>query len=118
MDVESLRNFCLSLNQTSEYFPFDEHTLAFKVIDKIYALTALNEEEFKVNLKCDPEYAEQLRDLYPEAVKPGFHMNKRHWNTVSFEKGLPEKLLEKLVRHSYDCVVAKLPQSQRKKILE
>lgn len=113
MNVETFRNFCLSLNASSESFPFDQHTLVFKVLNKIFAITGLDESEFKVNLKCDPEYALELRDLYPESIYPGFHMNKKHWNTVHFENGLPDRLLSDLVLESYNLVVKGMTKKEK-----
>lgn len=109
MNIESFRYYCLSMNSVTESFPFDQQTLAFKVHHKIFAITSLDKPEFKVNLKCNPEFAIELRERYPESVVPGFHMNKKHWNTVNFESGLPEKLLEELIMHSYDSVVKGMP---------
>jgi predicted DNA-binding protein (MmcQ/YjbR family) len=113
MDIESLRKFCLALNGVEETLPFGPDTLVYKVGGKIFALTGLNEDECSVNLKCDPERALDLRDEYPDHVFPGYHMNKRHWNTIYFERGLPEQLLADLIMHSYDLVVASLPQKAR-----
>jgi predicted DNA-binding protein (MmcQ/YjbR family) len=96
----------------SEDFPFDEEVLAFKVMNKIFALTNIGGERFEVNLKCDPERAIELRERYPE-IRPGFHMNKKHWNTVSFDESLSEALLTELVTHSYDLVVAKLTKKDK-----
>ncbi len=112
MNIEEFRTYCLSKKAVTEEFPFDEVTLAFKVLNKIFALTGLDREEFKVNLKCDPEYAIELREQYPE-VQPGFHMSKKHWNTVAFEESLDHKLLMKLIDHSYDMVVKGMKKADR-----
>ncbi|MGM5630883.1 MmcQ/YjbR family DNA-binding protein [Apibacter raozihei] len=112
MNIEEFRDFCLQLPGTSECFPFDEHTLVFKVMDKVYALTKLNTEDFRVNLKCEPSYALELRDLYSD-IQPGYHMNKKHWNTVSFAGGIPDKVLKTLIEHSYKEVEKKLTKKQR-----
>ncbi len=112
MHIESLREFCLSLPGVTESFPFGETTLVFKVMTKMFALTGLD-DPVSVNLKCDPEYALELRDQYPEQVQAGWHMNKKHWNTVQFEGPLSERQMEHLVRHSYEQVVAKLKKSER-----
>lgn len=112
MDIEYFRQYCLAKKGVTEEFPFDEVTLVFKVIGKMFALTGLAREEFTVNLKCDPERAEELRDRYPE-ITPGFHMNKKHWNTVSCEGALDGKLILELIDHSYDLVVKKMPKKLR-----
>lgn len=108
MNIEELRDYCLSLPGASEHFPFDETTLVFKANDKIFALTDL-EGELSVNLKCDPELAIELREQYP-SVKPGYHMNKKHWNTVDIDGTLSDKLIIEWIDHSY-----KLIAGQKKK---
>jgi predicted DNA-binding protein (MmcQ/YjbR family) len=112
MDIEAFREFCLLKKGVTEEFPFDEHVLAFKVLGKIFALTNLNNEEFTVNLKCNPERAVELRDEFND-IQPGFHMNKKHWNTVFFEASLDDKMLRELIEHSYDCVCAKLTKKDK-----
>lgn len=87
--------------------------MVFKVLGKMFALTGLDEFECKVNLKCDPDWAIELRELHPEDIYPGYHMNKKHWNTVHFEGNLDEAFLKKLVDHSYDLVVLSLPKKTR-----
>lgn len=114
MDIEQLRNYCLSKKGVTESLPFDQDTLVFKVLDKMFALTDLAEERLRVNLKCDPAYAMELREQYPDAVRPGYHMNKKHWNTVYFDSGLPDDFLLGLIDHSYDCVVKKMKKADRK----
>jgi predicted DNA-binding protein (MmcQ/YjbR family) len=107
MDLETFRHFCLSLPGVTEGFPFGETVLVFKVGEKIFALA--DAEIFAtVNLKCDPELAIELRERYP-AVIPGYHMNKKHWNTVHIDGSVPAKLLLEWTRHSYDLVKASLP---------
>lgn len=103
MHIESFREFCLSLPYVTEDFPFDEVTLVSKVGGKMFALVGLDREEFKVNLKCEPEKAIELREKHEEII-PGYHMSKKHWNTVSFDKGLKEEFLKELIQHSYDLV--------------
>lgn len=115
-NIESFRDYCLSLNGVTESFPFDENTLVFKVMNKLFALTGLNSTEFKVNLKCDPSRAVELRAQYPDVI-PGYHMNKKHWNTVFFDGDLPDILLVELVDHSYELVVAKLTKADRALLL-
>ena len=113
MDIEHFRQYCLSKKGVTEGFPFGPETLVFKVMDKLFALTGLDNEIFRVNLKCDPERAIQLREQYPEEVLPGYHMNKKHWNTVIFEGDLETDLLIDLIDHSYDLVVQKLKKADR-----
>jgi len=103
MNIEDFRNYCITKNGTEECFPFGEDTLVYKVHGKIFAITGLDDDTFRVNLKCDPQYALELRDEYAQII-PGWHMNKKHWNTVYFEDGLPEELLRKLIDHSYDLI--------------
>lgn len=115
MNIEDLRTYCLSKNKVTEDFPFDESVLTFKVINKMFALTNVDSEVLTVNLKCDPEYALELRERHPE-VKPGYHMNKKHWNTVECEGALGESFIQELIDHSYDLVVSKLPLKLRKEV--
>jgi predicted DNA-binding protein (MmcQ/YjbR family) len=96
----------------TEEFPFDETTLVFKVMGKMFALTGLDESEFKVNLKCDPERAIELREQY-DHITAGFHMNKKHWNTVKPDGSLSNELFKELIDHSYDLVVKGLPKKLR-----
>jgi predicted DNA-binding protein (MmcQ/YjbR family) len=112
MNIESLRQHCLSLKAVTEDTPFGEDTLVFRVMDKIFALTSLDTEGCRVNLKCDPDYAVELREQ-SEDIQPGFHMNKKHWNTVYCENGLEDKLIKSLVAHAYDMVVKSLPKAKR-----
>ena len=110
MDIETFRRICLSKKGADETLPFGPDTLAYKVGGKIFAITSLDEEECSVNLKCDPERALLLREEYPDHIIPGYHMNKMHWNTVFFERGLPDKFLIDLIDHSYDLVRNALPK--------
>ena len=112
MDIETYRNYCLSKKGVEETFPFDEVTLVFKVMGKMFALTGLDNTKFEVNLKCDPERAMELREEFAQ-IRAGFHMNKKHWNTIAFEEGLTDNLLYELIDHSYDLVVAKLKKADR-----
>ena len=112
MHIEAFREFCLSKKGTEETFPFGDTTLVFKVMGKAFALTGLDNEKFEVNLKCDPDYAIELREQYAD-VRPGFHMNKKHWNTVHFEGELSDQLLIELTNHSYDLVVKGLRKKDR-----
>jgi predicted DNA-binding protein (MmcQ/YjbR family) len=111
MNIESLRNYCLSKNGATEDFPFDETSLVFKVMNKMFALTDL-EEDLWVNLKCDPETAIELRERY-SYVMPGFHMNKKHWNTIRIDGTVPDAFVEKWIDHSYDLVVTSLPKKKQ-----
>ncbi|MEI5100534.1 MmcQ/YjbR family DNA-binding protein [Streptomyces sp. PmtG] len=112
MTPRELRTFCLSFNDVVEDFPFGPETSVFKVAGKLFALSALDGRPLTVNLKCDPEIALQLRAQYPEII-PGWHMNKRHWNTVTIDGELPDQLVRELVEDSYDLVVAGLPRAER-----
>ncbi|WP_235295939.1 MmcQ/YjbR family DNA-binding protein [Portibacter marinus] len=112
MDIVSFRDYCLSKKGVTEETPFGPDTLVFKVLGKMYALCGMTDEEFRCNLKCDPEYALELRDQYPEII-PGWHMNKKHWNTVFCEKELDDRMIADLVDHSYDLVVASLSKAQK-----
>ncbi len=117
MDIETFRIYCLSKAGTEECLPFDEHTLVFKVMGKMFALTSLNSESFTVNLKCDPDKAVELREVHPQII-PGFHMNKKHWNTVSFEDGLLFSMLKELIDHSYEMVVKGLTKKQKETLIK
>jgi predicted DNA-binding protein (MmcQ/YjbR family) len=112
MNIQDFREFCLSLPATEESFPFDESTLVFKVKGKIFALTDVDLFT-SVNLKCEPEKALELRDRY-EAVQPGYHMNKKHWNTIQIDGSIPDSILLGWTKDSYDLVVASLPRKIRR----
>lgn len=109
MNIEAFHAYCMSKKGVAETFPFGEETLVFKVMGKIFAITGLDAEEFRVNLKCDPEWSIELREEYEDII-PGWHMNKQHWNTVYFERELDEAMLIKLIDHSYDLIVKSLPK--------
>lgn len=111
MNIEGFRTYCLQKQGVSESFPFGESTLVFKVMDKMFALTGL-EGDFRINLKCDPEEAIHLRERHP-AVLPGYHMNKKHWNTVVIDGSLNEKLVLQMIDNSYWLVIASLPKKLR-----
>ncbi len=117
MHIEDFRDYCLAKPGVEECFPFDETTLVFKVMGKIFALTSLDREDFRVNLKCDPDRAEELRAQYPE-IQPGYHMHKRHWNTVQFYGELDDQMLCMLIDHAYDLVVQGLPKRLREELKE
>jgi len=116
MDIEEYRRWCIQKTGVTEEFPFDNKTLVFKVFGKMFSL--LDVEEFEsINLKCDPEIAIQLREEYP-GVKPGYHMSKKHWNTVSCDGSIPDKLILKWTDDSYELVFNSLPLKIRKSIIE
>ncbi|MBO3099171.1 MmcQ/YjbR family DNA-binding protein [Gelidibacter pelagius] len=108
MNIEQLRQYCISKKEVTEDFPFDPDTLVFKVLGKMFALIGLEKWEAgqkAVNLKCDPDYAEELRAEY-EAIYPGYHMSKKHWNTIDLTLDeISPKLLTELIDHSYEMVV-------------
>ena len=109
MDLGEFREYCLTKADATEGTPFGEDTLVFKVGGKMFALASLDDVPPRVNLKCDPERALDLRDRYEE-VQPGYHMNKKHWNTVELSDGIPEAELRRMIDHSYDLIVARLPK--------
>ncbi|MFJ9676979.1 MmcQ/YjbR family DNA-binding protein [Streptomyces sp. NPDC101194] len=111
MTPQQLRAFCLEFNASVEEFPFGPEASVFKVLGKMFALSTLDARPLTVNLKCDPDEAVRLREEY-DAVVPGWHMNKRHWNTVTVS-GVPDRVLRELVEDSYDLVVAGLPKAER-----
>lgn len=113
MTPQELRALCLSFNAAVEDFPFNPETSVFKVRGKLFALSALDARPLTVNLKCDPEDAVRLRGEHPGLIVPGWHMNKRHWNTVTADGELPDRLVRELVEDSYDLVVAGLPRAER-----
>jgi predicted DNA-binding protein (MmcQ/YjbR family) len=113
VDLASFREYCLGKPHATEGTPFGENVLVFKVGGKMFALAALDEVPARVNLKSDPDLALELRDRY-EQVQPGYHMNKKHWNTVEIESGIPEAELRKMIDHSYELVVKSLPKAKRK----
>jgi predicted DNA-binding protein (MmcQ/YjbR family) len=112
--LDEIRNYCLSLKGTEERFPFDDVTLVFTIGNKIFALT--DTEVFKnINLKCDPEKAIELRETY-QAVKPGYHMNKKHWNTIDLNSDIQKADLLALISHSYDLVFNSLSKKLQHEI--
>ena len=119
MNIEEFREFCISKKGVTEAFPFDQDTLVFKVSGKMFALTSLKDweagEQF-INLKCDPDYAQELRSEY-DSIVPGWHMSKKHWNSVKLLMGeLPQELIYQLINHSYDLVVKSLTKKQRESL--
>ncbi len=107
MNIEELRDYCLSLNAATESFPFGEETLVFKINGKIFLLVSLSSVPLQFNVKCDPEYAIDLREQYPSSVLPGYHMNKRHWNTIIIDGTLNKAALKQFVKESYELVKGK-----------
>jgi predicted DNA-binding protein (MmcQ/YjbR family) len=110
MDGVDFREHCLAKPNATEGTPFGETVLVFKVAGKMFALMSLDELPATANLKCDPDLALELRDRYQQ-VRPGYHMNKKHWNTVEIDSGIPEVELRRMIDHSYDLVAESLPKS-------
>jgi predicted DNA-binding protein (MmcQ/YjbR family) len=115
MNIEEFRDYCLSRKYVTECFPFDESTLVFKVADKMFALSGLEHQPSTVNLKCDPERSIELRDEFSDIIE-GFHMSKKHWNTVKIEGGLPTKFIKGLIDHSYNLVVKGMTKKKQKEL--
>jgi predicted DNA-binding protein (MmcQ/YjbR family) len=112
VDGDALRRLCLERSGTVEEFPFTPGVSVFKVAGKMFALSRLDAEPLSVSLKCEPDLAQELRAAYP-AVAPGYHLNKRHWNTVTLDGSLPDELVRDMVEDSYDLVVSGLPRRTR-----
>ncbi len=115
MDLAQFREYCLNKPGATEDMPFGEDILVFRVGGKMFALASLDEIPATANLKCDPDLALELRDRY-EQVRPGYHMNKKHWNTVEIDSGIPDAELRKMINHSYELVVRSLPETRREKL--
>ncbi len=118
MHIDQLREYCIQKKGVTEEFPFDEVTLVFKVMGKMFALVGLEKwerGETKINLKCDPDWAEELRGEY-ESIKPGFHMNKKHWNTVTFNHDVTDSFAFELIDLSYDLVVKGMTKKLREEL--
>ncbi|MEZ4701936.1 MAG: MmcQ/YjbR family DNA-binding protein [Rhodothermales bacterium] len=112
MTFESFRTYCLAKKGVTEETPFGPDALVYKVAGKMFALTGFDARPIRVNLKCDPERAIELRERY-ESVLPGYHMNKTHWNTVVCDGGIPDDEVRELIDHSYELVVASLKKADR-----
>ena len=112
MTAAALRRCCLARPGATEGFPFGAPTSVFKVAGKIFALSALRARPLCVSVKCEPELAQQLRACYPEVI-PGYHLNKRHWNTITLDGSLPDPMIRAMIEDSYDLVVAALPRATR-----
>ncbi|TNF45804.1 MAG: MmcQ/YjbR family DNA-binding protein [Bacteroidetes bacterium] len=114
MNAEEFRDFCIKLPFVTESFPFDETTLVFKVGGKMFALIDV-EQAISANLKCDPERAIELREKF-NAVNPGYHMNKLHWNTVTFNEDVSNDLLKELIQHSYELIYSSLSKKLKNEL--
>ena len=110
MDLAQFREYCLRKPKATEGTPFGPDTLVFKVGGKIFAITSLDEVPTRANLKCDPDLALELRDRYAQ-VRPGYHMNKKHWNTIDIEEGIPDAEIREMIDHSYELVAKKAGRS-------
>jgi predicted DNA-binding protein (MmcQ/YjbR family) len=115
MKPAALRRACLGREGATEEFPFGPQTSVFKVAGKMFALSALRSKPLKVSLKCEPELAQALRDSYAE-IQPGYHLNKRHWNTVTLDGALSDEMVRDMIEDSYDLVVAGLPRAARERL--
>jgi predicted DNA-binding protein (MmcQ/YjbR family) len=115
MNIEELREYCIAKNGVTESFPFDEETLVFKVINKMFLLTNIN-KDLSMNVKCDPEKAIELREEY-NSVLPGWHMNKKHWNTVNIDGSISDKQLKEWIDQSYELIVASLTKKLQNELL-
>ncbi|WP_257669621.1 MmcQ/YjbR family DNA-binding protein [Parapedobacter tibetensis] len=116
MHIEQLRDYCLAKPGVTESCPFGPDTLVFKVAGKIFLLTGLDSQPLSFNAKCNPEYALELRERNPHAVQGAYHMNKRHWNSISCNGELSDDILMGLIDHSYELVVAGLPKKDREQL--
>lgn len=117
MNIETFRDYCLRKPGVSEELPFGPETLVLKVMGKIFATAGLDEVPLRVNLKCNPERAIELRAEYPDYILPGFHMNKKHWNTV-LPENLQDGLVHELIDHSYNLVVLGLPKKLQQELVK
>ena len=120
MNIQQLYELCLAKKGATEHFPFDEDTLVFKVGGKMFALSSLSDWEKgnpSMNLKCDPERAEELRAEY-ELIRPGYHMSKVHWNSIDLNKDIPDKMVKELIHHSYELVFKSLTKKIQSEIEE
>ena len=115
MDATALRAWCLRQAGAVEDFPFGPEHSVFKVAGKMFALSALDREPLEVSVKCEPDLAVALRDSY-RAIRPGYHLNKRHWNTITLDGGLADQLVRDLIEDSYDLVVSALPRRVREQL--
>ena len=109
MNIEEVREYCLSLKNTTECFPFDDVCLVFKVEGKMFGLIPLDGEEGAISIKCNTDHVEDLRERF-NAVEPAYHFNKKYWNTIFLERDMQDKDIKKWIHHSYREVIAKLPK--------
>ncbi len=116
MDIESLRSYCLEKKEVEEGFPFGETTLVFKVKGKIFLLSSLDSPVLQFNVKCDPEKAIEWREKF-SAIQPGYHMNKKLWNTVTVDGSLSIRMLKEMIDDSYELVVRSLPKKMQEGLL-
>lgn len=116
MDIEKAREYCISKKAVTECFPFDEYNLVFKVVDRMFALINLENPD-RIFLKCEPEYAIELRDRY-NGIEGAFHFNKKHWNQVYLESDVSDSLIKELIDHSYNEVIKKFTRKQREQYNE
>ena len=117
MNIEEVREYCLSLKNTSEHFPFDDVSLVFKVENKMFLLLPLDAEEPKISLKCNPDYTDELRERY-NAVEGAYHFNKKYWNSIYLDRDMPDEEIKKWIDHSFQEVIAKLPKKIREQYAE
>jgi predicted DNA-binding protein (MmcQ/YjbR family) len=110
--IDEIQHACLELPETNFDFPFDEVTMVFRVKKKMFALMNISESQLRINLKCNPDFAQELRSSFT-AINPGYHMNKRHWNTITLDGSIDSDRISWLIGHSYDCVVAGLSKKER-----
>ena len=113
MDRQALRRLCLGFAGSEETFPFGPENSVFKVGGKMFALSRLDGDPLRVSLKCEPPLAEELRAAHP-AITPGYHLNKRHWNTIVIDGSLPEQMIADMIEDSYDLVVSQLSRTRRR----
>ena len=117
MTLESFRDYCLAKKGVTESMPFGEETLVFKVMDKIFALTSFDSQPLSFNVKCNPEKAIELREQFT-CVQPGYHMNKKHWNTVIADGSATDNQLQEWIDHSYELVAQSLTKTQKQELAE
>ncbi len=115
MNIESLRAYCLSIHAVTEDFPFDEDVLVFRVAGKIFLLTSITKKPLQFNVKADPDTIIEMREQF-DCVIAGYHMNKKHWNSVVVDGSVSDKKLQEWIKQSYDCIVAGLPKKERAKL--
>ena len=115
MNIETFRAYCLAKKGVTEELPFGPTTLVFKTMGKMFALTSLDAENFSINLKCDPENAEELREHHT-CVVPGYHMNKKHWNTILVDGSVPDQKLCEWIDHSYGLIISALPRKVKQQL--